>query len=185
MKSKFTGGALSFKGDKTKAKKKKSKSKHKSDTTTTEQQVPADSNKQVIADDMTEAERKAMARKKERETKDLEKMAQKSHRATIEEFNEKLGQLTEHNDIPRVRCINRIRSIPRSNLPHHTPLHFVIFIVKSTGKRGRQWLMEQKREDIQFRWRRGSFPPTPDVGYYPAPNTLAFVFRCSSCIMNL
>ena len=37
-----------------------------------------------------------------REKQELEKVASKSHRDRIEEFNEKLGNLTEHNDIPRV-----------------------------------------------------------------------------------
>ncbi|KAL7574538.1 hypothetical protein ACA910_015893 [Epithemia clementina (nom. ined.)] len=107
MKSKFTGGALSFKGDSTgtKAKKKKSKTKHqpnKHDSTAVPKHSVVVDDQVVVDDDKTEAERKALARKKERERKDLEKLAQKSHRETIEEFNEKLGQLTEHNDIPRV-----------------------------------------------------------------------------------
>uniref|UniRef100_A0A7S3DWM0 DUF1754-domain-containing protein n=1 Tax=Entomoneis paludosa TaxID=265537 RepID=A0A7S3DWM0_9STRA len=100
----FTGGALSFKGQK-KAKKKKSKSsKHKvgQKDGETQQQREASNTSSQPQDEMTEAERKAMIRKKDRERKDLEKLSQKSHRETIEEFNERLANLTEHNDIPRV-----------------------------------------------------------------------------------
>mmetsp|Transcript_15230 Transcript_15230/g.42152 ORF Transcript_15230/g.42152 Transcript_15230/m.42152 type:complete len:112 (+) Transcript_15230:119-454(+) len=101
----FTGGALSFKGQK-KAKKKKSKSKHKTDKSPPAQQQKeqdqAASTADNYHDELTPAERKALVRKKEREQKDLEKLAQKSHRENIEEYNEKLGNLTEHNDIPRV-----------------------------------------------------------------------------------
>jgi protein FAM32A len=105
-KTAFMGGSLSFKGDK-KSKKKKKKSKHslddntkkqrsiKEDTTTHNEDYDDD-------DDMTEAERKALKYKLEREKQECQKVAQKSHRERIEEFNEKLGNLTEHNDIPRV-----------------------------------------------------------------------------------
>jgi len=34
--------------------------------------------------------------------KRIEKMAAKSHREKIEEYNEKLANLSEHHDIPRV-----------------------------------------------------------------------------------
>ena len=54
------------------------------------------------ADEMTDAERKALKRRHEREQKELEKVALKSHRERVEEFNEKLATQTEHNDIPRV-----------------------------------------------------------------------------------
>ena len=122
MKTKFTGGALSFKGD-AKAgakKKKKSKSKHSLEvepdgrnknpphSTHVNQHNNINNNdhdNNNHDDDKTEAERRALIRKRERERKDLEKLAQKSHRETIEEFNEKLGELTEHNDIPRVRLL--------------------------------------------------------------------------------
>jgi len=51
---------------------------------------------------MTDAERKALKRRQEREQKELEQLVQKSHRERVEEFNEKLASQTEHNDIPRV-----------------------------------------------------------------------------------
>mmetsp|Transcript_25172 Transcript_25172/g.41796 ORF Transcript_25172/g.41796 Transcript_25172/m.41796 type:complete len:176 (+) Transcript_25172:110-637(+) len=53
-------------------------------------------------DEMTEAERKAFVRKQKRELEEMESVAKKSHRERVEDFNEKLGQLTEHNDIPRI-----------------------------------------------------------------------------------
>ena len=89
----FMGGSLAFKGDKKKKKKVKKKSKtskHKQET------QPA------VDDDLTEAERKALTRKQVQERKEMEKLASKSHRERVEEFNEKLSNLTEHNDIPRV-----------------------------------------------------------------------------------
>lgn len=53
-------------------------------------------------DDMTEAERKALKYKLEAEKKDLEKAAKQSHRERVEVFSQKLAELTELNDIPRV-----------------------------------------------------------------------------------
>ena len=53
-------------------------------------------------EDMTESERRAAKRKREREMKDLEIVAKKSHRERVEDFNTKLSTLTEHNDIPRI-----------------------------------------------------------------------------------
>ena len=105
VKSSFLGGALSFKGDKkTKAKKKSRKAKYhideeKKTERINQQSVPDDDNGD---DELTEAERKALKYKLEKERKDLERVAAKSHRERVEEFNERLGRLTEHNDIPRV-----------------------------------------------------------------------------------
>lgn len=53
-------------------------------------------------EELTESERRSMKFKQEKEKRDLERIAGKSHRERVEEFNEKLGKLTEHNDIPRV-----------------------------------------------------------------------------------
>eukprot|EP00558_Chaetoceros_sp_UNC1202_P004508 CAMPEP_0197232996 /NCGR_PEP_ID=MMETSP1429-20130617/1170_1 /TAXON_ID=49237 /ORGANISM="Chaetoceros sp., Strain UNC1202" /LENGTH=117 /DNA_ID=CAMNT_0042691167 /DNA_START=199 /DNA_END=552 /DNA_ORIENTATION=+ len=107
----FLGGKLNLKG----GKKKKKKSKHSLNKTgkdeerntkvdtTAEDVIHADED--GIADyddDLTETERKSLRVKKERETQELEKIANQSHRERIEEFNEKLGNLTELNDIPRV-----------------------------------------------------------------------------------
>mmetsp|Transcript_11167 Transcript_11167/g.16750 ORF Transcript_11167/g.16750 Transcript_11167/m.16750 type:complete len:112 (+) Transcript_11167:121-456(+) len=100
----FTGGKLFKK----KAKKKSRKSKHearKSATTVVEEMTTADNAALLNEDDdddLTEAERSAMQFKKEKEKRDLEKVANMSHRERVEEFNSKLAELTEHNDIPRV-----------------------------------------------------------------------------------
>eukprot|EP00934_Nitzschia_sp_Nitz4_P001531 Nitzschia sp. Nitz4//scaffold193_size40683//1159//5990//NITZ4_007493-RA/size40683-processed-gene-0.9-mRNA-1//1//CDS//3329540261//1531//frame0 len=88
----FMGGSLSFKGDK-KSKKKSKKAKHK---------LEKESKEETVNDEeLTEAERKALQRRQERQRKENEEIAQKSHRERVEELNEKLGSLTEHNDIPR------------------------------------------------------------------------------------
>ena len=103
----FLGGKLKLKG-----KKKKKKSKHglsKISTSTRAEDTPLQS--QVDApvendsdedDNLTETERKSLKRKKERERIEIEETAGKSHRERVEEFNEKIGKLTELNDIPRV-----------------------------------------------------------------------------------
>ena len=92
----FVGGKLNFKGEKKKKKKankKKRKSKHKNE----EEAVVVDDD-----DDLTEVEKRSLKIKQIREEQDLKKLATKSHRERIEQFNDQLGQLTEHNDIPRV-----------------------------------------------------------------------------------
>ena len=61
-----------------------------------------DNNSNDDDDDLTPAERRSLNRKKRREREESEKIGRKSHRERVEEFNEKLGNLTEHNDIPRV-----------------------------------------------------------------------------------
>jgi protein FAM32A len=53
-------------------------------------------------EELTEAERRALKFKRQRQRKDNERIAQKSHRERVEDLNEKLGSLTELNDIPRV-----------------------------------------------------------------------------------
>jgi len=97
----FIGGALSFKGDKKKKKLKKKKQTVKHDNNRTDDEVIAKL-PQEEEDEMTEAERAAYKKKEERELQQLTSVAKKSHRERVEDFNEKLGQLTEHNDIPRV-----------------------------------------------------------------------------------
>jgi protein FAM32A len=102
MPGEFIGGALSFKGDKKKKHKKKKQSvKHEIDKR--ESEIIVNTNNDDDDDDgLTEAERKALKRRLERERIDAEKSAQMSHRERIEEFNTKLASLTELNDIPRV-----------------------------------------------------------------------------------
>lgn len=99
----FMGGSLKLKG----AKKKKKKTKHSKAEETGTKNMATSSNSEVASpedsdDDLTMAEKQSLKRKKERETIELEKIAKQSHRERIEEFNEKLGSLTELNDIPRV-----------------------------------------------------------------------------------
>lgn len=106
MKTAFAGGVLSFKGDK-KAKTIKGKKtviKNRKEDMTTEAKQAEEKYVTTFMndDDMTDAERKAMKKKLEREKAVSAKIVTKSHRERVEEFNEKLSSQTEHNDIPRV-----------------------------------------------------------------------------------
>ena len=116
----FVGGKLSLKGDKKKkGKKKKSKSKHDKKKSSRDEEAAAaaaaaatnnssdddDDDDDDDEDEMTEAERKAQKYKQKAEKKDLEKAAKQSHRDRVEEFSQKLSELTELNDIPRVSLI--------------------------------------------------------------------------------
>ncbi|XP_071725034.1 uncharacterized protein [Rutidosis leptorrhynchoides] len=51
---------------------------------------------------LTPAERKFMQQREKIEQKLLAKMAKKSHRDRIHEFNQYLANLSEHHDIPKV-----------------------------------------------------------------------------------
>lgn len=51
---------------------------------------------------LTEAEKRYRRRKLELEQKSLKKLAGMNYRDRIDNFNNKLASLTEHNDIPRV-----------------------------------------------------------------------------------
>jgi protein FAM32A len=99
----FLGGKLKLKG-----KKKTKKSKHglakksAEDVPKKTLQTHDDSGDD---DNLTETERKSLARKKERDRIEIESTAAKSHRERVEEFNEKIGNLTELNDIPRVSLV--------------------------------------------------------------------------------
>ena len=50
----------------------------------------------------TESERKFREAQEKRMGKKAKELASKSHREKIEDFNTKLSQLSEHNDMPRV-----------------------------------------------------------------------------------
>ncbi len=99
----FMGGKLF----KSKSKKKK-KSKHGLSTSSSTMERAQKSQEQKLnreefdEDEMTDAEKKALAFKQKRENIELKAVAKKSHRERVDEFNAKLSQLTEHNDIPRV-----------------------------------------------------------------------------------
>ena len=109
----FVGGKLSLKGDKKKkGKKKKSKSKHDKKKSSRDEEsaaFAAANNRSGGSDDeedeMTEAERRSQKYKEKAEKKDLEKAAKQSHRDRVEAFSQKLSELTELNDIPRVSFI--------------------------------------------------------------------------------
>jgi protein FAM32A len=97
-KSSFMGGSLSFKGDKKKSKKKRTSKHKKIEDAKKQAEKVVDSDE----DEMTEAEKRALKFKMERQRQESETIASKSHRERVEELNEMLGNLTEHNDIPRV-----------------------------------------------------------------------------------
>jgi protein FAM32A len=106
----FLGGKLRLKGKDSKVIPKKALQTNKFDASakvvSTNKDQSSTSNiasTSAIQDDgLTEAERKSLKIKLEREKAELEKIARKSHRERIEEFNEKLSSLTELNDIPRI-----------------------------------------------------------------------------------
>jgi protein FAM32A len=111
--SAFTGGKLSLKGEKKKkSKKKSSKSKHsvgedspyandaKKTSSMDEKQLNHSSSDED--EELTAAEKRSKSFKQKRERKEMEKIVSMSHRERVETFNAKLGELTEHNDIPRV-----------------------------------------------------------------------------------
>jgi protein FAM32A len=129
-KATFMGGTLSFKGDSKSNDKigKRKRRKTKLSAGSTDKETKQEKSELVAAtndnndegvgasnnfmSDLTDAERKAMKRKLERETAELAKVAMKSHRERVEEFNEKLSSQTEHNDIPRVRiCYKAVDEI--------------------------------------------------------------------------
>ena len=136
MKPTYVGGSLSFKGDK-KAKKKKSKTKHalqqKEDR---EETSDSTTNNKAVTDaldtDLTDAERKALKKRKERERVELALIAQKSHRERVEVFNEKLASVTEHNDIPRVRRIH-MRLVHTANCKSLLTFEIFFFQVSAAG----------------------------------------------------
>ncbi|KAL3795820.1 hypothetical protein ACHAW5_004770 [Stephanodiscus triporus] len=124
----FTGGKLSLKGDKKKPKKKTKNSKHgesterdnvaKSSASSAQERSnqahgsgsdddgyhDSKKNHHDGSDDegLTAAEKRSRKFKIQRERKEMEHVVSMSHRERVEQFNEKLGKLTELNDIPRV-----------------------------------------------------------------------------------
>lgn len=51
---------------------------------------------------LTDAQRRVKDKQRQLEERQLKKLAAKPYRERVEEYNEKLSKLTEHNDIPRV-----------------------------------------------------------------------------------
>jgi protein FAM32A len=54
------------------------------------------------AEYLTASQKRHMERKIEKEKEDAKKMSKTSFRDRVEMFNNKLAQMTEHNDIPRI-----------------------------------------------------------------------------------
>jgi protein FAM32A len=109
-KTSFLGGSLSFKGDKKKKSAKKTSKQSKHALKDEEAEVAKhfhSSNADNVEnsdddEELTESERKAIKLKRQRQKEESKIIASKSHRERVEELNVKLGNLTEHNDIPRV-----------------------------------------------------------------------------------
>mmetsp|Transcript_15128 Transcript_15128/g.30113 ORF Transcript_15128/g.30113 Transcript_15128/m.30113 type:complete len:130 (-) Transcript_15128:59-448(-) len=117
----FTGGSLGFLKKK---KKKKSKKKRKLEEANVEgeggeqqqqQQQQDDAAKEEKEksssappgsdsedDDLTAFERAHIRKKRAKEARDTAAITTKSHRERVDEFNQGLSTLTEHNDIPRI-----------------------------------------------------------------------------------
>ena len=102
---------MSFLDDLKKKKKKKKKKSKKDKKRKAEEVEEADRAEAAAADsdesddeysDMTAAEKSAAKKKRLRETNEIAQVAGKSHRERVDEYNAKLGQLTEHNDLPRI-----------------------------------------------------------------------------------
>ena len=51
---------------------------------------------------LTEAQRKFLKRKTELELQTIKKLSSTTYRDRVENFNQKLSTMTEHNDIPRI-----------------------------------------------------------------------------------
>jgi protein FAM32A len=106
--SMVVGGKLKFKGSKGSEKKSKSSeggSKAMSSSVSDQKKEPSNSSisgdkKPVIF--MTEAQRIHKEKRMATEEKELKKFIKTTHRDRIEMFNMRLGQMTEHNDIPRI-----------------------------------------------------------------------------------
>ncbi|CAO3643962.1 unnamed protein product [Cunninghamella blakesleeana] len=97
-----SGGSLKFKGGSSSIKKKKKKSskdkvKKAIEEATTDKKPEV---QQVI--EKTEAEIKFEQIKLQRQMERVSKAAQKSHKERVADFNNKLEQLSEHHDIPKV-----------------------------------------------------------------------------------
>ncbi|ORX68845.1 DUF1754-domain-containing protein [Linderina pennispora] len=89
-------GSLKLKKDSKlfKKKSKKSKKRHHKES--------KDSEPVVQAVTQTEAERKFEQVQRKRQMERIEKMAAKSHSERVREFNNKLEQAPEHNEMPKV-----------------------------------------------------------------------------------
>ncbi|GAB5362491.1 hypothetical protein AAMO2058_000801500 [Amorphochlora amoebiformis] len=98
-------GKLSFKTAGKKKKKKKRKNADKDSERTDKKLKSSDSksrSKEEKFEGLTESEKNYLKTKSKMEERLIKKKIKKTHREKIKEFNNYLGSLTEHNDIPRV-----------------------------------------------------------------------------------
>lgn len=99
--SMFTGGSLKLKGTQKKQKKPK-----KNINTSAEQPVAPASSLDAHLDarqmQKTAAQLQFEKKQKERKNTTIDKLAEKSHKQRVEDYNKYLASLSEHHDIPRV-----------------------------------------------------------------------------------
>mmetsp|Transcript_67696 Transcript_67696/g.214275 ORF Transcript_67696/g.214275 Transcript_67696/m.214275 type:complete len:115 (+) Transcript_67696:194-538(+) len=106
-KLKLKGGGLSVVGG-TKKKSKKKDKKEKERERDRERAEAAEGGSSdedrapPVVDSRTDAERRRDEKLAAREESEIKKMAGKTHREKVAEFNEYLSKLTEHYDIPKV-----------------------------------------------------------------------------------
>uniref|UniRef100_A0A7S2V474 Uncharacterized protein n=1 Tax=Fibrocapsa japonica TaxID=94617 RepID=A0A7S2V474_9STRA len=103
--SNVLGGKLNLKGKGLKSKKKKGKKKRQKDFLIEKSEVQRQEEKREPQDEtfgMTKAQKEQLERAKALDKQKAENVAGKSYRARIEELNEALAMIPEHNDIPRV-----------------------------------------------------------------------------------
>ncbi|KAI8992183.1 hypothetical protein BDF20DRAFT_848807 [Mycotypha africana] len=96
-------GSLKFKGGDSSVKKKKKKSKSSKEKLEKALREGSEEFKTVYQEvEKTEAERKFEETQRRRQMERVYKAATKSHKDRVQEFNQKLENLSEHHDIPKV-----------------------------------------------------------------------------------
>eukprot|EP00695_Tsukubamonas_globosa_P002270 TRINITY_DN3388_c0_g1_i1.p2 TRINITY_DN3388_c0_g1~~TRINITY_DN3388_c0_g1_i1.p2 ORF type:complete len:116 (-),score=30.49 TRINITY_DN3388_c0_g1_i1:62-409(-) len=102
-KLKMKGEPLKVVGEKKKKKKRKADEVKQEDIVTGDQ-IPAEleDRSDDEQDKRTDAEKRYEERMRERELTKIRKLADKSYREKVEEFNTKIAQMSEHYDIPKV-----------------------------------------------------------------------------------
>jgi len=96
------GGKLNLKGGKKKNKKKRRAVDGPPLDETSFVELPAAPAAAPGDDALTDAERRHKKRQLDKHKDDIKNGIEKSHRERVDEFNDKLSNLTEHNDIPRI-----------------------------------------------------------------------------------
>lgn len=94
----FKRGKLNLKG--TKVSKVNASSNRKSEFIGNNNSEAGGSSK--VDANLTEAQKRFLKRKEETDKRCIEKLTSKSYRDRVEDFNQRLSQMTEHNDIPRI-----------------------------------------------------------------------------------